>query len=294
LDSGRAWNTVKVRIAAISAFHIPFSGFASLGLIPLVNQFMKGAFRIKPPYRNPLPCWDLNVVLIALMEKPYEPMAKASLEAVTFKTAFLVAIASTRRCSELHALDIRKPFMRFGQNGVTLRTNPSFMPKVPSEFHLNEEIYLPRFYHQVPAEDPDFRRKQAFHTLDVFRALRYYLEATKSIRGQSSQLFVSFHIKDKDGKLKPISKQRLGKWLKLVVHRAYNHFGKQAPEGVKAHSTRAQGSSWAELNKASPDAICKAATWKQLHTFSRHYRLDLADSAKIAVGRAILGAASRS
>ena len=85
------------------------------------------------------------------------------------------------------------------------------MPKVPSEFHLNEEIYLPKFYENIDQEDPDRRQKQAFHTLDVFRALRYYMQDTESLRGQSTQLFVSYLIKDKEGKLIPISKQRLGR-----------------------------------------------------------------------------------
>jgi hypothetical protein len=89
------------------------------------------------------------------MEKPYEPMAKASLKDLTIKMAFLVAIASARCCSELQALDIRKPFMKFSHNGVTMRTNPAFMPKVPSEFHLNEEIFLPKLYENIDKEDPE-------------------------------------------------------------------------------------------------------------------------------------------
>ena len=79
----------------------------------------------------------------------------------------------------------------------------------------------------------------------------------------------------------------------MAIERAYSHFEKPTPLGVKAHSTRGQGASWAEFNKVSPDAICRAATWKRLHTFARHYRLDIADSSKFALGQAILGAASK-
>ncbi|CAJ0938692.1 unnamed protein product, partial [Ranitomeya imitator] len=53
----------------------------------------------------------------------------------------------------------------FSQNDkVVLRTSPSFLPKVVSSFHLNEEIVLPSL---CPA--PVHRTKKAVHTLDLWR-----------------------------------------------------------------------------------------------------------------------------
>jgi integrase len=40
----------------------------------------------------------------ALMEESFEPMERASLKNITFKTVFFVALATAQRRSELHAL----------------------------------------------------------------------------------------------------------------------------------------------------------------------------------------------
>lgn len=50
------------------------------------------------------PAWNLVLVLYALLRQPYEPLGLASLKHLTHKTVFLVALASGRRRSEIHAL----------------------------------------------------------------------------------------------------------------------------------------------------------------------------------------------
>ncbi|CAJ0949284.1 unnamed protein product [Ranitomeya imitator] len=54
---------------------------------------------------------------------------------------------------------------------VVLRPAPSFLPKVVSSFHINEDIVLPSF---CPA--PTHRVEKALHTLDLVRALRRPLQ----------------------------------------------------------------------------------------------------------------------
>ncbi|CAN2388246.1 hypothetical protein PRIEUP_LOCUS14972 [Pristimantis euphronides] len=62
------------------------------------------------------------------------------------------------------------------------------------------------------------------------------------------------------------------------------------PSGIKAHSTRAVSTSWAEKAEASVDQICKAATWRNIHTFYKHYRLDLNSVYDLSFGRKVLQA----
>ncbi|XP_069827928.1 uncharacterized protein [Dendropsophus ebraccatus] len=59
---------------------------------------------------------------------------------------------------------------------------------------------------------------------------------------------------------------------------------------LKAHSTRAVSTSWAEKGDVSLEQICKAATWSSPHTFFRHYRLDLSSTSDISFGRRVLQA----
>ena len=50
-----------------------------------------------------LPKWNLSVVLNELTKAPFEPMKDTDLKHLTLKTAFLLALASGKRCSKIHA-----------------------------------------------------------------------------------------------------------------------------------------------------------------------------------------------
>ncbi|KAL7864410.1 hypothetical protein AOLI_G00158300 [Acnodon oligacanthus] len=71
LDKGKAFSTIKVYLAAISACYMGF-GDKPVGQHPLVCRFMKGARRKRPVSRPLIPPWDL--VLDALCSHPFEPL----------------------------------------------------------------------------------------------------------------------------------------------------------------------------------------------------------------------------
>ena len=70
----------------------------------------------RPVQRSLFPKWDLAYVLTSVCKEPYEPLHKASLLHLTQKTAFLLALATARRVSEIQPL-------RLIQNILDL-TNP--------------------------------------------------------------------------------------------------------------------------------------------------------------------------
>ena len=51
-----------------------------------------------------------------VQSSPYEPLHKASKLHVTIKTAFLLALATAKRCSEIHALAMDSNHLRFNQS----------------------------------------------------------------------------------------------------------------------------------------------------------------------------------
>ncbi|KAJ8376070.1 hypothetical protein SKAU_G00066500 [Synaphobranchus kaupii] len=104
-EEGLAESTLRGYLAAISDRHDRIEG-RTVGAHPLASQFLRGARRLRPPRSNAVPSWDLQLVLNALTEPPFEPLEGLSLKLLSFKTAFLLAIASARRVSELHALSI--------------------------------------------------------------------------------------------------------------------------------------------------------------------------------------------
>ena len=68
-----------------------------------LHRLLSSFHRDRPKsYRN-LPKWNLSVVLNELTKAPFEPMKDTDLKHLTLKTAFLLALASGKRRSEIYA-----------------------------------------------------------------------------------------------------------------------------------------------------------------------------------------------
>ncbi len=70
-------STLKVYVAAISAYHNPIEG-KSVGKHNLVVRFLRGARRLNPPRPPSLPSWDLALVLRALILPPLSLCSQSS------------------------------------------------------------------------------------------------------------------------------------------------------------------------------------------------------------------------
>ncbi|XP_064410353.1 uncharacterized protein LOC135354987 [Latimeria chalumnae] len=272
-------SSVWVHLAAISAFHARVGG-SSLSQLRVVKRFQKGLLLSKPPIKKPLAQWDINLVLAKLMGPPFEPAESSELKLFSWKTLFLVAITSARRISELQALVVHEPFTRFLRDKAVLRTHPHFLPKVVSEFHINQEIFLPVFFPGPHSCDGD----KHLHRLDVKRSLQIYLDRTKDIC-KSDQIFVSY-AQDRLGL--PLSKQCMSQWICECIQLCYDLEGIQLEGRLTAHSTRGVSASVANLQSVPVSEICRAATWSSVHTFCRHYCLDIASRRQTCFGQAVL------
>lgn len=274
LTKGLAVSSLKVQVSALSIFFQE-----KLALKDNIRTFLQGATRLAPPYRLPVPPWDLNLVLNVLQDEPYEPLDSIPLTSLTEKVSFLLAITSARRVSELAALSCESPFTIIHQDKVVLRPTPDFLPKVVTAFHLNQDIVVPSL---CPLPKNPIEKR--LHNLDVVRAITSYLEETKDIR-RSQALFIIPTGPNRGAKA---SKALIAKWIRSTIIRAYAVKGRASPLKVKAHSTRSLSTSWALQHQASAEQICKAATWASLHTFTRFYRLHTQASAEASFGRKVL------
>ncbi|KAF7245997.1 Receptor-type tyrosine-protein phosphatase N2 [Varanus komodoensis] len=102
-QSGLKPSSIKVYTAAISHYRETIHGL-SIFAQPLIKRFLRGLSNLHPTIRPLMPTWSLSVVLQALTRSPFEPMATIDLRLASWKTAFLVAVTSARRSSELCAL----------------------------------------------------------------------------------------------------------------------------------------------------------------------------------------------
>lgn len=148
-----------------------------------------------------------------------------------------------------------------------------------SVFHRAEEIVLPSF-----CPNPKHDKEREWHCLDVRRALSFHIERTKDWR-KSEALFVSFR---KSSLGLQISTSTLSRWVKGCIILAYKANGLLPPEGIVAHSLRGAATMAVYRSFPSLETICRAATWKSVHSFTRHYRVDKLASAEAAFGRRVL------
>ena len=131
IDKHRAFSPIKVYLAAIAACHVGFEG-KTASQHPLVCRFMKGTRSLLPVSRSLVPLWDLAVVLNGLKMTPFEPLEGADMKHLSLKTVLLLALASAKRVSDIHALSVHPSCTQFapGQTRVLLKPNPAFTPKV--------------------------------------------------------------------------------------------------------------------------------------------------------------------
>ncbi|XP_058483844.1 uncharacterized protein LOC131459867 [Solea solea] len=268
MDGDKAFSTIKVYLAAVSACHVGFGG-APVGQHPLIKRFMRGARRLRPVRKPLVPSWDLPMVLEALSGLPFEPLEFADLKVLSLKTILLLALTSASRIGELHALSVHDSCMQFSADygKVILRPNPAFVPKVSDSAYSCSTLELLAF-HPPPFAGEDEKRLNA---LCPVRALRIYVDRTKGFR-KSNQLFVSWAPSHRG---RAPTRQRLSHWVVQAIILAHESRGLQPPDGLRAHSTRGIATSWALFRGVSVRDICAAASWASPHTFIRFYRLDV-------------------
>ncbi|XP_069839364.1 uncharacterized protein [Dendropsophus ebraccatus] len=269
-------STLKVQISALSALYD-----YKLADHPWIKRFVKAASRLCPTVKSKIPPWDLNLVLNGLTTKPFEPLVESHIKFLSYKLAFLLAITSARRVSEIRAFSIQTPYMTIRDDRVVLSPDPAFLPKVVTDFHRSQEVVLPSFC-STPANEQEI----SFHSLDVRRAILHYLKVTEEWR-LSNNLLISFQGKYRG---RAASTQTIARWVKQAIGECYRAKDMITPVGFGAHSTRAVATSWAERAAVSIDQICRAATWSTPHTFFRHYRLQLSSTEDLTFGRRVLQA----
>ena len=76
-----------------------------------------------------IPKWNLSIILHRLTQPPFKPQEEAALKFLTCKTVFILALASGKRCSEIHASTLDGLLCLGGWDQVQLSPSPSFLAK---------------------------------------------------------------------------------------------------------------------------------------------------------------------
>lgn len=267
-DKKLAVSTVEGYRTAVASTLRGHSG-VDLGKDRELSSLLANFAREVPKRRASAPTWNLAVVLRGLLKAPFEPMHLAPMKHVTLKTIFLLALASGRRRSELHALV--NGFRREEDwKSITLFSHAAFVAKteLAARNWSSKPLTVPALSKNL---GPGLEQDKA---LCPVRALRFYLDRTKEAREGKEKLFISY----KKGFKGDISKATISHWIKKAIMLAYSSVSDEDCKvlQVKAHDVRSMAASWARLQNIPLDDILTACTWKSHNTFTQFYLRDLA------------------
>ena len=195
-----------------------------------LTRLLDSFYRDRPKGQRGIPSWNLSLVLHQLTKPPFEPLRKASLKHLTFKTVFLLALGSGKRRSEIHAWLNKNIRHQADWSKVSLYPSPSLLAKN----HLAKEgpecvapVVIPAV---APTLDKSLKEDRS---LCPVKALRYYLDKTQDIRQGKELVFVAF----KKGFKKDISPATISYWIKQTVILCYELSDQEALtlHQVKAH-----------------------------------------------------------
>ena len=158
----------------------------NFGSHPVLSELIKSFAKQRPVDRSLAPKWDLAFVLSHMCKAPFEPLDKASLFHLSVKTVFLVTLATARRVSEVHAFSIDSDHLRFSNldGSLILRTQLGFLAKNQLPSRAPDSITIPKLSNFCRKSD-NFNRM-----LCPVRAVKIYLNKTKSLRKRRKRLFI--------------------------------------------------------------------------------------------------------
>ena len=204
-------------------------------------------------------------------------MRSAELEYLTWKTVFLIALASAARVSELHALSTCNTCLRIEVSGIRLFPKLEFLAKNQRANKAWSSWFIPDF------------KKQSNKAKDLIlcpcRCLKAYIERTESLRGERKELFITYQ----EGRNKPASKDTIARWIVSTIKEAYRSCGEEYSSKPRAHDTRKMAVSRALFNGATIKEIMKAAHWSQENSFTKFYLKDVAKEEGNFARASILG-----
>ena len=235
-NEGAAYGTLNTMRSAISLLNT-----FDLSDSKLLNRFFKGVFKLRPSLPKYDKTWDPDLVLQNL--ESWEQTEKLDLQRLTEKLVMLLALASGFRVQSLALIKL---------DGISISSQSI-------EITINELIKTSKIGSARPRVVlPFFKDKPK---LCVASILVHYINITRDLRNDTSNLFISYKKPHK-----PVTSQTISRWLKKIL------VDSGISEDFSAHSTRHASTSKAFRKGLNMNTIKNAAGWSERSTtFSKFY-----------------------
>lgn len=235
-NAGASYSTLNTMRSAISLISLDdISNNSS------INRFFKGVFRLRPTAPKYNKTWDVDLVLNKLEEE--HPLISLGLKCLTEKLVMLVALGTSFRVQSIALISL---------DGITFNAKGA-------EIKIKELIKTSRPGACQPfAVLPYFSSRPG---ICIASTLRYYINYTKEIRGETKRLFLTYKKP-----YKAACSQTISRWIKNVLHDC------GIDDSFTGHSTRHASTSKALKGGLSISAIKNAAGWsRESQVFAKYY-----------------------
>jgi len=241
---------------------------------PELSALLRSFRRDRPSVPKRFPSWDLSLVLQVISHAPFEPISdpKVPLSFLTWKTAFLVLLASGARRSEVHALTHKGLLHHERWKWVSIRTMPSFVSKTQLRTQgatALEKVSIKALSNSVGRDSAEDL------VLCPVRALRAYLARTRDLREGKDLLFISYQQERRGD----IAKNTISGWMRKLIKFCYDHPGRfeqvLSLVSTSTHEIRALAASLAFQGSVDLESIMLSCSWKNHSTFTDFYLRDL-------------------
>ena len=227
-----------------------------LGHHPTLSRLLRSLTLARPRTRPQVPAWDLSRVLQFLASRP-DPADWSNREANQFftcKLAFLLALATGKRRSELQALSRDPRDLRLSPQGAWLRTVAGFLPKAALPGHDPAPFFVSTLSPEEASSSTDER-------LCPVQCLGLYIRLTGGLQ-EGHRLF---RLIRGDG---APSSDTLARWIVWAIRSAHD----DPTPGAHAHQVRRLAASWAyQGGRHSLEEVLAAGWWASQNTFTRLY-----------------------
>ncbi len=257
-EKGRVLNTLRGYLTAISRVIVLYTG-EKLSSSKELGDLLTSLSKDEVPSYTKVPEWDLSVVLKALKKAPFEPLDSCNLSYLTYKTAFLITLASGGRRSEVHALStiglthgpkyewvVIYPSVRFLRKNQTVSQGAAGINPIRLE--------------ALPADS------EGKVDLCPVRALLLYLDRIAPQRKGRTSVFLPIP----ETVERPLHVHTMSSWLKKCIHIAYASSGHVEGKAT-GHDIRKLAVSWAFQSQVSTENLLRVCRWKSHNAFTKFY-----------------------
>ena len=235
---------------------------------PVIKNLMRSFRRERPGPTKATVDWDLKLVLEFFRSDRFSSWSSLSDKDLTLKTIFLLALATGKRRSELHAFT-REGVKRVhgDQEGMVCHPDSSFISKT----HIKtgglgalRPVFIPSL-----VSSPDSVSGNDSLLCPV-RSLEFFLARSDKYRAPTQKkLFISW-VRGVQSDIKP---QTLSLYIKQAIVMAYDHASVELLNSVnvKPHSVRHVATSLSALKNFSLDEVLSTGCWVNANVFISHY-----------------------